>query len=270
MASFKSIKWMVITGCVSFLSGQASYSKTWYEGPDVGWSWYKDPKPAARRPSPKKESAQQAEKSSPQDDYIHTQQVQKNQKLFEEAVSKAILHPTLENVQEAQRLYNGIITRSSDFERAWMVASLLSADGYRESDQHSPQHRKVYQERRDQNLEADIRSLVKTYGIFFIFKQDCPYCHQMAPTVKTLQEVYGFNIKAISPDGQPLTDFPDAVADNGTIGQVNPEGIFPMVILVNPHTREVIPLARGLTSPSELKENFSVIIRYLKEQRHVS
>ena len=90
----------------------------------------------------------------------------------------------------------------------------------------------------------------------------------MAPTVKQLRDRYGFGIKAISPDGKSLEGFPDAVKDNGTIGQINPEGVFPIVFLVNPHSGQTIPLARGLTSPSELKENFKVIIQFLKEQTH--
>jgi len=90
----------------------------------------------------------------------------------------------------------------------------------------------------------------------------------MAPAVRQLVDRYHFAIKAISPDGQPIEAFPDAVKDNGTISQINPEGVFPTIFLVNPHSGQTIPLARGLTTPSELKDNFKVIIQFLKEQSH--
>jgi conjugal transfer pilus assembly protein TraF len=79
---------------------------------------------------------------------------------------------------------------------------------------------------------------------------------------------YGFESKAISADAKALELFPDAETDNGTISVLNPEGIFPSLFLVNPQSRQVIPLARGLVSLSQLRENFKVIIRFLEEAPH--
>jgi conjugal transfer pilus assembly protein TraF len=249
----------------SKISQRGSSLNTWYEGPDVGWSWYKE---APLRPkSDEKDRDQKLQsKSGTQNSYAHTKQMDTLRKDFEELQAKAILDPTLENVREFQQAYNNIINRSTNFEKAWMMTSVLSPEGYRESDQSSPVHRKIYQEKMDKQLEEDIFVLSKTFGIFFIFKNDCPYCHEMAPTVRNLRDRYHFAIKAISSNGQTIEGFPEAVKDNGTIGQINPEGIFPALFLVNPHSGQTIPLARGLTTPSELKENFKVIIQFLKEQ----
>jgi conjugal transfer pilus assembly protein TraF len=250
----------------------SNQTKTWYEAPDVGWSWYVDPplkpKPTNKEQTLKQNPSNDMAQHGPEGQYTHTKEMEKVRKDFEELQAKAILNPTLENVREFQRAYNSIINRSSRFEKTWMVSSLLSPESYRESDQHSSKHRKVYQEKVERQLEEDIRTLAKTHGIFFIFKNDCPYCHEMASAVRQLVDRYRFAIKAISPDGQPIKAFPDAVKDNGIIGQINPEGVFPTVFLVNPHSGQTIPLARGLTSPSELKENFKVIIQFLKEQAH--
>lgn len=253
--------------------GNAPHPQTWYEAPDVGWSWYKDA-PLKQKKNNKEKSKNQQSKAahSSEDDserqYAYTKQMEKMKKDFEELQAKAILNPTLENVARFQKEYGVVVNRSTDFEKAWMTSSLLSAANYRESDQPSPMHRKIYQEKTEKQLEEDIFALAKTYGVFFIFKQDCPYCHEMAPTVKQLVDRYGFNIKAISPDGHAIEGFPDVVKDNGAISQINPEGVFPVVFLVNPHSGQTIPLARGLTNLSELKENFKVIIQYLKEQTH--
>jgi conjugal transfer pilus assembly protein TraF len=166
------------------------------------------------------------------------------------------------------------MNRATEFEKSWMLASLLTNQNYRSSDQPSPQHRKVYQEQLDHQLDQKIRTLAKTYGLFFLFKEDCPYCHEFAPVVKGLMNLYGFECKAIggrpstSADAKALELFLDVEADNGTIAALNPEGIFPALFLVNPQSRQVIPLARGLVSLSQLRENFKVIIRFLEEAPH--
>jgi conjugal transfer pilus assembly protein TraF len=186
-------------------------------------------------------------------------------KNFEEIQAKAILEPTLDNVQVMQQAQNAIMNRATEFEKYWMLASLLTSQNFRASDQPSPPHRKVYQEQLDGQLDQNIRRLAKTYGLFFVFKEDCPYCHEFAPIVKDLMNRYGFEAKAISEEGKALELFPEAEADNGTIAVLNPEGIFPSLFLVSPQSRQVIPLARGLVSLSQLRENFKVIIRFLEE-----
>jgi|GEM_PF-1002428 len=291
MANSRCSSVLIFVGIFSIGVSQAydksKHSQTWYEAPDVGWSWYKDTgvtdTPLKAKPNDKGKIQEQdkgqqpdptngaASESGSQDSYTHTRQMDRLRKDFEELQAKAILNPTLENVREFQQAYHSIISRSSRFEKAWMLSTLLSAESYRESDQSSPAHRKIYQEKVDKQLEEDIFTLAKTHGLFFFFKDSCPYCHEMAPTVKQLHDQYHFAIKSISPDGKSLEGFSGhaclhAVKDNGTIAQLNPEGIFPAIFLVNPHSGQTIPLARGLISPSELKENFKVIIRFLKEQ----
>lgn len=251
---------------------QKKVSKTWYEGPDVGWSWYKDAPlkkdPSLQKPQPKTDGSLPESPRDSAQNHPYTQAMEKVRKDFEEIQAKAILNPNLENVGTMQKAQAIIMDRSTAFEKAWMMASLLSNESYREEIQANPMHRRIYEDKIAGQLEADIRNLAKTHGIFFMFKNDCPYCHQMVPVIQLLKEQYGFNIKAISLDGAPIEGFPDAVKDNGAISKLNPEGIFPTVLLVKPHSGQTIPLARGLMNVSELKQNFQVIIRFLKEQVH--
>eukprot|EP01037_Dinobryon_pediforme_P013635 gene13635-13750_t len=44
---------------------------------------------------------------------------------------------------------------------------------------------------------------------------DCPYCHQFSPIVKKFSETYGWEVIAISQNGEPLEEFPEAQPDNG-------------------------------------------------------
>jgi conjugal transfer pilus assembly protein TraF len=246
-------------------------TKSWYVSPERGWLWYKrSPLPKKREDKYAKDQKDQSE--SPiaplKESHPYSAQMEKVRKTFEEIQNKAILEPTLENVQTMQNAQNIIMNRATAFEKSWMLASLLNAGNFRESDQPSPSTRKIYLEKQERELDQQIQLLSKTYGLFIIFKNDCPYCHEFAPIVKQLARTYGFEVKAISEDGNHqdgglLELFPDAVLDNGTIAKINPEGIFPCLFLINPHSREVIPLVRGLLNLSELRENFAVIIQSL-------
>ena len=236
---------------------------SWYMGEQKGWLWYKRTLPIIKK-----------EKNELSKDLNYSGRMETLRKNFEEIQAKAILDPTLDNVQMMQQAQNNIMNRATEFEKAWMLASLLSSQTFRVSDQSNPQHRKVYQEQNDHQLTLKINRLAKSYGLFFLFKEECPYCHEFAPIVKDLMNHYGFEGKAIggrpstSADGKALELFPGAEADNGTIAALNPEGIFPSLFLVNPQSRQVIPLARGLVSLSQLRENFKVIIRFLEEAPH--
>jgi conjugal transfer pilus assembly protein TraF len=237
---------------------------SWYKGEQKGWLWYKRALPILK----KEQNASDTKKNNVSKVLTYSGRMEALRKNFEEIQAKAILEPSLDNVQVMQQAQNAIMDRATEFEKHWMLASLLTSQNFRASDQPSPQHRKVYQEQLSGQLDQKIRRLAKTYGLFFVFKEECPYCHEFAPIVTELMNRYGFDCKAISADGKALDSFPDAEADNGTIAVLNPEGIFPSLFLVNPQSRQVIPLARGLVSLSQLRENFKVIIRFLEEAPH--
>lgn len=259
MVIFKSVLFLVVFISTSFAEGGRLSTSSWYAGSQKGWLWYKHTLP------PRTNKPQE---QTPTKGHIYTQRLERFQKNFDEILAKAVLEPTLDNVQTMQQAQNTIMDRASIFEKMWMLSSLLSGQTFRASDQPNPQHRKVYQEQNDRQLTLKIKGLAKSYGLFFLFKEDCPYCHEFAPIVKDLMNLYGFEGKAISRDGKALELFPDAEGDNGTIAVLNREGIYPSLFLINPQSRQVIPLARGLVSLSQLRENFKVIIRFLEEAPH--
>ncbi len=241
----------------------------WNEQGMKGWLWYKNP--------PKKGVSKQTEKEGikPKSTVEKTanptsyrDRLKKEQDVFEEIQARAVVEPTLQNVQALQQAQNILMNQSEGFGKLWMLASLLDARNYRESEQPYPLHRKVYKEKEDKKLDKQIKNFAKTFGLFFVFKQSCPYCHEFAPIVREFIDTYGFEYKAISPDGHPLLEFPDVVADNGAIQTINKEGIYPALYLVNPQTREVIPLSRGLVNLTELRSNMKLIIESFGRKSH--
>ena len=264
MGIIKLLALIVLVMLPSLGKAREAISSSWYAGSQKGWLWYKRNLPILK----KEQKIYAIKKDELSKVLTYSQRMETLQKNFEEIQAKAILEPTLENVQVMQQAQNAIMNRATEFEKYWMLASLLTSQNFRVSDQPSPQNRKIYNEQLDRQLDQKIRSLAKTYGLFFLFKEDCPYCHEFAPIVKDLMNSYEFECKAISADGKALDSFPDAETDNGSISALNPEGIFPSLLLVNPQSRQVIPLARGLVSLSQLRANFKVIIRFLEETPH--
>ncbi len=238
------------------LSLSSCNAESWVSSPQKGWLWYKK--------SPKKIQEKTKPTGEKQSAITYRDRVKKYKHYIEEVQARAVMAPTLENVLAFQKVQSQALNRAENFEKMWMLASMLSSQGYRESDQPFPQHRKTYAAVREKQLDAQIKHLAQSFGLFFIFKNNCPYCHQFAPILREFIDQYGFNYKAISPDGESLPEFPDAVADNGTIHTVNPEGIYPLVVLVNPQTRQVIPLSRGLVNSDHLKVNLKTILPHLK------
>jgi conjugal transfer pilus assembly protein TraF len=188
-------------------------------------------------------------------------QIQQN---FEEVTAKAILNPTLSNVQDVMTLQRQIMDRSTRFQERWMQASLFEGQHLCASDNGTPLHRKIMQARHEKERDQKIRRLAKETGLFFIFKQNCPYCHAFAPVVKEFAKEYGFEVKAVSGDGGKLKEFPDAAPDNGMIDKINIKRVYPALFLAHPPTGNVIPVAWGMTTPAQLRENMSTIIKALE------
>ena len=235
---------------------------SWNEQGTKGWLWYKA---TPKKPIPSKQPEKKDLPNSISSDkdvkvITYRDRLKKEQEEFEEIQARAVMEPTLQNVQAFQKTQNLLMNQSENFGKIWMLASLLDARSYSESSNPYPVHRQVYKEKEDKKLDQRIKKFSKSFGLFFIFKKECPYCHQFAPIVREFIDTYGFNYKAISPDGSPLPEFPDSVADNGAIQTINQEGIYPALYLVNPQTRDVIPLARGLVNITELRSNMKLIM----------
>lgn len=242
--------------------------KPFYGHHEEGWFWYQKEEKKELRSGRKKTFQNQPPAPSTPSSKIHIarDEVKQIQEDFEEATARAILIPTLSNVQNVMTLQRQIIDRASSFQEKWMQASLFEGQHIRPEDNGTPLHRKIMQEQKEKELQHKIRRLAKETGLFFLFKQSCPHCHAFAPVVKEFAQQYGFEVKAISGDGGKLKEFPEAVPDNGIIQKVNVKGVYPALFLAHPPTGNVIPVAWGMTTPTQLMDNFTTIIKALERQ----
>lgn len=258
MRHFKLCLLMFLWG----LGSSLLQAKPFYAQHDEGWFWYQPEEKKELRTDTLKDKSVP---STPSHKIPTAQEkVKQIQQDFEEATAQAILNPTLSNVQHVMTLQRQIIDRSSEFQETWMQASLFEGQHMRASDNGTPVHRKIMQEQKEKELHQKLRRLAKETGLFFIFREDCKFCHAFAPVVKEFSREYGFEVKAISGDGGVLKEFPDAVSDNGMIDKINVKRVYPALFLAHPPTGNVIPVAWGMTTPDQLLDNFSTIIKALE------
>ena len=258
MRHFKLCLLMFLWG----LGSSLLQAKPFYAQHDEGWFWYQPEEKKELRTDTLKDKSVP---STPSHKIPTAQEkVKQIQQDFEEATAQAILNPTLSNVQHVMTLQRQIIDRSSEFQETWMQASLFEGQHMRASDNGTPVHRKIMQEQKEKELHQKLRRLAKETGLFFIFREDCKFCHAFAPVVKEFSREYGFEVKAISGDGGKLKEFPDAVPDNGMIDKINVKRVYPALFLAHPPTGNVIPVAWGMTTPDQLLDNFSTIIKALE------
>ena len=237
-------------------------AKSFYNRHEEGWFWYREEKALKEEGIVAKKTLSPLTPSSKL--LTARDKVKYIQDNFEEATAKAILNPTLSNVQDVMTLQRQIIDRSTQFQEIWMQASLFEGQHLRLSDNGAPLARKIMQEQKEKELHQKIRRLAKETGLFFVFRKDCKFCHAFAPVVKEFSREYGFEVKAISGDGGKLKEFPDAVSDNGMIDKINVKRVYPALFLAHPPTGNVIPVAWGMTTSAQLLENFSTIIKALE------
>jgi conjugal transfer pilus assembly protein TraF len=226
-----------------------------------GWLWYnavqqkkEDKKAPVKKEAPVPVVSSSSQKSSAE------HKIEKVQRAFDQAKAEAIIHPTFENVQKVQTLQREMLNQSENFGNMWMLVSLSDAANHPVSDNTNVLHREIYEREEKNKLGRQLRELSKNFGLFFIFKEDCPYCHRYAPIVKKFADAYGFEVKAISSNGGKIAEFSNSVADNGAISKLNPEGIYPALLLANPQTGEVAPLSWGMISLSALHKNAQTIL----------
>jgi conjugal transfer pilus assembly protein TraF len=210
-----------------------------------GWFWYHDPK--LSKPVPNAEKAEAA--GNDKDDPVKA--VEAEHKALEQALDRAIVTPTPENVKAYLELNQRLMAQAGDFAEAWRGAiwSNPSLDYSLVSPVGSSAYVKA-----DADAAADDQKLMQAaqqWGLVFFFRGTCPYCHKFAPLLKQFAEHYGFRIVDVSLDGGGLPEFPHPQPNNQAAQNLRVEAV-PAVYLVNPRTRQVVPAVFGLVGWSDL------------------
>ncbi len=108
-----------------------------------------------------------------------------------------------------------------------------------------------YDAQRDGKRRIASEQLAKNQGVFFFFKSDCRYCHQLAPILKIYERTYGVEIFPISLDGGTLPDYPNARPDNGASHNLNVSTV-PALFLADKRSGRIQSLGYGVMSLEEI------------------
>ena len=225
----------------------------WFERQAEGWFWYIDPPPEEEQAEePEKE---ELEVTTPIPVIINPKaKLEAFQEKLENAQALAIMQPTRENVIAYLYLQKEAMDRSQVFSEVWQqVVWTTPALDHTLVRPTSPKAVHAYYDERNDNRKQAIEQLAKTHGLFYFFRESCPYCKQFSPILKSFAKRHGFHVTAISMDGGPTPGFEAFRVDNGTASRLGVQTV-PAVYLVNPKSRNVQPVSFGLLGPTELEE----------------
>jgi conjugal transfer pilus assembly protein TraF len=237
-------------------------TRSWWDGtpwgdPDRGFNWYPEPRPEAKAtPEAKPQRAKTIAEMTSLEDV---------EKALRRLRGVAILNPTEDNVHEYLAAQQWVMARSSVFaDTARRVVWKHPDVDYNARSPVANSARYEDNLRRARAVHASVADLGRDYGLLFVARADCPYCHDQAPILRRFERSYHMPVMAISLDGGPIPSFPDARADNGILAAItHGEGVqvVPAVFLVKRATNEAVPLGVGVIAADDLAERIRVLTR---------
>jgi conjugal transfer pilus assembly protein TraF len=229
-----------------------------------GWFWYEDPVVEAPR----------RQKNPPVPAKTPLERDLEGFKAFKERVEQslhaAVQNPNPENVARFLELQAESRRKARSFTDMTRIAAARmpwlspDADGSRPA---NPVAADTFDRERVAKRLALMQQLGQSHGLYFFFRSDCPYCHSFAPLLKQFEAKYGVTVFAVSIDGGPLPQFPNAMRDNGTFlriltdAGIPPEKVqVPFTALASPRTREVLPVGFGVMTADEVAERIELAL----------
>ena len=245
----RRIHHILVRLAITLLFLQGCYGASFFNDHTRGWHWYE----RFALGEQESEVGGQKDKQPSSSPKSPTELVKVYREELESRLHRAWVYPTPQNLKTYQEMQQDLMNRSKVFATVWMqnVYQHPELDNTLVSPVNQ-QARHIHIDLEKEQTRKVIQSLSQTYGLFFFFSGDCPYCHQFAPIVKRFAEIYGWEVIAISVDGGSLGEFPNAQANNGLFETWNVK-VLPSLFAVNPTSQEAIPIAYGLTALDEME-----------------
>jgi conjugal transfer pilus assembly protein TraF len=182
---------------------------------------------------------------------------------FEEAQRKALDNPTLANVIAVQRIQKEIMAKSSKFAIMWQLATLMDYGLFSQDSPNSSLHKKLYDVKQEQQNITRIKQIAKDFGLVIQVSTKCQYCHSLAKIVKEFARQFGFQLLAVSTEGDDFLGILGA-RDNGIFASLNlnPEMVVPVLYLMSKSGRKIYPVARGVVNQQQIIENIIMLDKY--------
>ncbi len=182
-------------------------------------------------------------------------QLEKLQKDVEQLKAVAVVNPTPTNVKNFLEKQQQVFALSQKFADVFqkVVFANPQLDNTFSGRPVAPLALTVYEDEQRIGQQNRLKTIGHSYGMYFFFRSDCPYCHAFAPIVKQFSEQYGMTVFPVSTDGKGLPEYPSPITDNGVARTLGVSAV-PSVFLASPQTGNIIPLGAGMMSFSELQQ----------------
>jgi len=227
------------------------FAANYYSEHAVGWHWYDDPREQKKIKKPVNSIIQ----NDP--DVI----VASARKKITTALNKVIAEPTKENLRKYIILQEQLSNRAEKVSELWQQVLLKNpAINYSLSHPTNNVALQVYHEQESGEKEKSVKLFAKQTGLFFFYRSTCAYCKRFAPILKSFAEHNSITVIPITMDGIALPEYPASKTDSGQAVQFH-VSMTPSLFAVNPYTQKAYPVAYGLTSETELRDNIYKIMK---------
>lgn len=235
-------------------------------GPEPeGWFWYDmPPKPVKpepkQKPKPKPPTIANRPAKRPRKTQSNPDQgppvfsvawIRKNLKKYR---NRAINNPTRKNILAFLSLQRVMLDKAQAFSDA-MEAVVKTTPVLDESTRRplNAMGAKLANQRANRARDRAMRWLADRVGIWYFYSSDCAACAPQASQLHAIQQIYDWTITAIAMDGKapPPRKLERVRIDTGQAGRLGINTPLALV-LVNPRTREVVPLSHSLLTRTEI------------------
>ena len=229
----------------------------WYGDKERGWFWREEPpQPVVPEPEPKAVTLPAivpVPAPAPFKPTTATAAMEAVRAELEEAKNAAILTPTPDNVAKYLTLQEQTMNQAMLFTDMWQrVRWANPALDYAFIHPTAAGGVRVDRQLTRAEQKAAVQAVAKDNGLFFFFKRNCPFCDEQGRILQAVANEYRMTIMPISLDGSTNPYFPNAKPDNGIAAKMGVQDA-PALFIVNPDTKESMPLGYGVISLDEIE-----------------
>jgi conjugal transfer pilus assembly protein TraF len=177
-----------------------------------------------------------------------------------------LVEPTESNIIEYIKAQEKIGDRSEKFAKIWQQA-IYKHPNLDRTLKYPVSNNALHIARYDEveHKRNKIKSLSKEYGLMYFFMGDCKYCVGFSSVVKNFADFYNWDLMPIQIGNVGIDLFKNIKKDNGISITLGIKSV-PALIAVHPKSGEIVPLAFGYISESEIEDRVNILIREKKNE----
>ena len=219
-------------------------------------NWYGDdePEPVKATPAqrPKQEQVASPQPSPVLRDLSKLKTAEELRQELKIREDLAVMNPTEQNIKNYLDAWHMTMDKGTVFADQWRRVVWTNPQyDYSLKNPVNNTAVKVNNQAKEQDRTNYMKNIAREHGLIFFFRSDCPYCHQYAPTLKLLSEMYGIEVLGVSIDGGGLPEFPNPRDGRAVAQQWGIEKV-PATFIASKKTGEKATIGFGVMSLQEV------------------